>query len=103
MSRTTTSKPTVVPSPKRSLEWQPPYRLPLADKPGGDITPIIDLYVQNEGTIFLLHGESERGHEWMRHLAVEAWQIWGEAVPVDQHHIEPIIDRARADGLVVEA
>ena len=106
---TPTYRATIVPAPKRTLPpWQPPhrlrppYRLPLADKPGGDSTPIIDLYVQNEGTIFLLHPVSASGHSWCEENLDQEAQRLGKAYAVEHRYISDIVDGARRDGLVLE-
>ncbi len=61
-----------------------------------------DLYVQNEGTIFLLRPLSAAGHEWIdEHIPADA-TVYGGAIVVEHRYIGAIIDGATEDGLEVE-
>ena len=68
----------------------------------GKCKPGADLYVQNEGSIFLLHWQSEAGRDWIgEHIPEDAMRL-GSAVAVEHRYIADIVIGAQADGLVVE-
>jgi hypothetical protein len=61
----------------------------------------LDLLVRDEGTIFLVHAISPRGHAWIaQHLPGDA-PSYREAVVVGHRFISDIIEGAIGDGLVV--
>ena len=65
-----------------------------------------DLYVQNEGSIFLLHPQSDAGLGWINEHIDECATRWGHgpraAVVVEHRYIGNIVAGAQADGLSVE-
>jgi aromatic ring-cleaving dioxygenase len=62
-----------------------------------------DLYVQNDGSIFVVHPLTPPGKKFLRHeCQSESWQWLGEALSVDHHMIGAIVQVAQDQGLVVE-
>jgi hypothetical protein len=62
-----------------------------------------DLYVQNEGSIFLLRPLSDAGRDWIAdNVCAESWQMFGDAIAVEHRFIGDIVSGAQHDGLVVE-
>lgn len=62
-----------------------------------------DVLVSGSGTIYLVHGVSEAGKQWMNdHLPADA-QHMGQAVAVEHRYIEDIVEGMRNDGLSVGA
>ena len=61
-----------------------------------------DLFVQNEGSIFLLRPVSDAGLEWISEHIPEDAQFFGNAVVVEHRYIGAIVQGAQDDGLVVE-
>lgn len=61
-----------------------------------------DLYVQNEGSIFLLRGMTEAGHAWLKEHIGDDAQTFGGAIVVEHRFIADIVAGACADGLEVE-
>lgn len=61
-----------------------------------------DLYIQNEGSIFLVRATSEVGQDWLdEHISQEA-QTFGGAIVVEHRFIVDILRGATGDGLEVE-
>lgn len=61
-----------------------------------------DLYVQNEGTIFLLHPLSKRGERWIEEHIPDNAMTFGKAIVIEHRYIGAIVDGAQADGLRIE-
>jgi hypothetical protein len=61
----------------------------------------VDLIVQNEGSIFLLHTVSDAGKAWADEHIPEDAQMFGDAIVVEHRYIAIIVQAAIADGLVV--
>lgn len=62
----------------------------------------MDARVENHGNLFLLHLLSPEARAWVdEHVQTESWQWAGEALAVDQHYIENLVDAMVADGLEV--
>jgi hypothetical protein len=62
-----------------------------------------DLYVQNDGSIFVAHPLTPAGKKFLQHECTsEGWQWLGEALAVDHHMIGAIVQVARDQGLTVE-
>lgn len=61
-----------------------------------------DLYVQNEGSIFLLRGVSDAGKTWLDDNIGDDAQTFGGAVVVEHRYIADIVAGAIDDGLEVE-
>lgn len=59
-----------------------------------------DIRVQNEGSVVILHGESERGRDWLDENLDEG-MTWGGGHVVEPRFVEPILDGAMTDGLEV--
>jgi hypothetical protein len=61
-----------------------------------------DLSIQNEGSIYLLRGLTERGLSWIaEHIPADA-QMYGGAIVVEHRFIGEIAQGAVNDGLEVE-
>lgn len=61
-----------------------------------------DLYVQNEGSIFLLHPLNDAGLNWTdAHLPEDAQKL-GKAFVIEHRYIADIVAGAIDDGLEVE-
>lgn len=60
-----------------------------------------DVIVSGSGTIYLVHGISEAGKEWMTDHLPEDAQTLGKAVAVEHRYIEDIVNGMRNDGLNV--
>jgi len=61
-----------------------------------------DLFVQNEGSIFLLRPLTAVGHNWIEDNLPSDAQEFGGAVVIEHRYIAAIVNGAEADGLVVE-
>ena len=61
-----------------------------------------DLYVQNEGSIFLLCPQSDVGQQWIDENIPDDAMSFGGAIVVEHRYIGAIVDGAQADGLTVE-
>lgn len=62
----------------------------------------VDLQVENHGSLMLLRPMTATGETWIsEHIEEDAPYI-GKAVAVEPRYIEPIVEGARGDGLVVE-
>jgi len=61
-----------------------------------------DLYVQNEGSIFLLCPQSDAGQQWIDENIPDDAMSFGGAIVVEHRYIGAIVDGAQADGLTVE-
>lgn len=62
---------------------------------------MVDVTVQDEGTIVLLHLISESAKTWVAENVESAPRV-GDAIAVEHRYADPIIDGMLADGLVVE-
>lgn len=62
---------------------------------------VVDLKVENHGTIFLLRPVSSAGQAWIDEHIPEDAQSLGNAVAVEHRYIEDIVEGALEDGLVV--
>lgn len=62
-----------------------------------------DIFVQNEGSLFILYPQSKIGREWLdEHIAEDA-MTWGDGgIVVEHRYVGAIIDGAQVDGLVLE-
>ncbi len=61
-----------------------------------------DLYIQNEGSIFLLRAVSDTGREWIGEHIPDDAQTYGGAIVVEHRYIGAIVQGAVNDGLEVE-
>ncbi len=61
-----------------------------------------DLYIQNEGSIFLLRAVSDTGREWIAEHIPDDAQTYGSAIVVEHRYIGNIVQGAINDGLEVE-
>lgn len=61
-----------------------------------------DLYVQNEGSIFLLCPRSDAGQQWIEENIPDDAMSFGGAIVVEHRYIGAIVAGAQADGLMVE-
>jgi hypothetical protein len=63
---------------------------------------VTDFFIQNEGSIFLLHPLSDAGKEWVKEHIGDDAQTLGDAVVIEHRYIGAIVDGVQADGLSVE-
>lgn len=63
---------------------------------------MVDLQVQNHGSIFILQAISNEGKQWVaEHIPADA-QTWGvDGIVVEHRYIEAIVAGAINDGLEV--
>lgn len=61
-----------------------------------------DLSIQNEGSIFLLHGLTDAGRAWIEEHIGDDAQSFGGAIVVEHRYIGAIAQGAVNDGLEVE-
>ena len=64
---------------------------------------VVDLRVQNEGSIYLLHPRTPRGQAWIDINLPEDRQSWGDSIAVEHRHILAIVQGAIRDGLEVRS
>jgi len=62
----------------------------------------MDFYVQNEGSIFLLHPLTTAARAWIAEHLPEDAQTFGRATVVEHRYISDIVAGIKADGLEVE-
>lgn len=62
-----------------------------------------DIIVQYEGSIYLLHLETQAARIWVgENVQFEEHQIFGESVVVEHRYVGAIIEGAQNAGLVVQ-
>lgn len=61
----------------------------------------IDVYAQNEGTIFLVFGKTEAGQEWLAHHLDPESMKWGGAYVVEHRFVHDILAGALEAGLKI--
>ena len=61
-----------------------------------------DFFVQNEGSIFLLHPLTKAAKTWVGTFLPNDAQTFGRAIVVEHRYIGAIIEGIQGDGLVVE-
>lgn len=61
-----------------------------------------DLLVKDEGTIFLLIGNSSAGNDWLKDRVDSVHQTWCKSIVVEHRYIADIINGAVDDGLTVQ-
>jgi hypothetical protein len=61
-----------------------------------------DVMIENHGSLYLVHGQSDAGKEWMNEHLPEDAQRMGDAVAVEHRYMENIVYGMRGDGLLVE-
>jgi hypothetical protein len=60
-----------------------------------------DLYIHNEGSVFLLYALTNAGRNWVaEHIPAEA-QTFGNAIVVEHRYIADVVAGAIHDGLKV--
>lgn len=61
----------------------------------------VDIRVQNEGSLFVLYGETTAGRDWLEaNLDPDAMR-WAAGFVVEHRYVEPIVEGAAADGLTL--
>jgi len=81
-----------------ALDWNHPQ--PFVEGMNvGSVQP--DFEIQNEGTIYLLHPNTQAAQEWVEENLPADVQRFGGAVVVEHRYICDIIDGIRRDGLEV--
>jgi hypothetical protein len=63
---------------------------------------MVDLKVENHGSIFLLRSMTEIGRDWLTEHIPDDATTWGGAIVVEHRFIADIVAGAQADGLNVE-
>ena len=62
----------------------------------------IDILIQMEGSIWLLTGQSKKGHAWLdTNVHKENWNRWGKSIAADWRMGDAIAQGAQDDGLDV--
>ena len=62
----------------------------------------VDLYVQVEGTVAMLRAASPAGVEWVEeHVDAPDWAYLGPWIACEPRLLQPLMDGAMADGLMV--
>lgn len=63
---------------------------------------MVDIRVQGEGSIYLLHLETQAARIWVgENVQFEEHQIFGESIAVEHRYVGDIVQGALAEGLVV--
>lgn len=64
---------------------------------------MVDVTVQNEGTILLFHLNTEAAQEWVEHhVETESYQWFGPALVVEHRYADTLVAGMQNDGLEVE-
>jgi hypothetical protein len=61
-----------------------------------------DVFVRNEGSIFLLTPMSDAAREWIGEHIPEDAQYMGRALVVEHRYVEDIVAGMQSDGLIVK-
>jgi len=61
-----------------------------------------DLYISNEGSIFLVNPISDKGRQWLQENIDPEALMFHDAIVVEHRFIGAIVDGAQNDGLMVE-
>ncbi len=61
-----------------------------------------DLKIHGEGTIFMVHPQTERGRRWIEETAPVDAQFLGNAMAVENRYLEGVIEAAIDAGLILE-
>jgi hypothetical protein len=59
----------------------------------------IDVTIQNEGNIFLVHPHTPAAQEWIDEHIPDDAQMFGNAIVVEHRYIEAIVSGMLDDGL----
>ena len=63
---------------------------------------MMDIRIDNHGSIVLITPVSEEGQAWVdEHLAHPEIQMWGNAVVAEPRYVAAIVEGAQNDGLEV--
>ena len=60
-----------------------------------------DFWLQNEGSIVLLHPLTDRAKEWIEEHIPEDAQSFGDAVVIEPRYVSDIVAGIRGDGLTI--
>lgn len=60
-----------------------------------------DIRVQNEGSLFVLYGETKAGRDWLEENLDPDGMRWATGFVVEHRYVEPIVEGAAADGLAL--
>ena len=61
-----------------------------------------DVRIQNEGSIYLLHPETDAANEWIDEKVQAGAQRFGLALVVEHRYVVDIIEGMQADGLTLK-
>jgi hypothetical protein len=64
-------------------------------------TKVADVAVQNGGTIFVVHAQTEAGEQWIDENLPDDAMSFGGGIVVEHRYIDDIVAGMRADGLTV--
>jgi len=62
---------------------------------------MVDISVENHGSLYLLHPTTRRGQRWVDEHISDDRQEWAGAIVVEHRYIGDIVRGALADGLRV--
>ena len=68
---------------------------------GSSPTQIVDFYVENHGSVFLLRPVTPAADSWVNEHIPEDAQYFGNAVVVEHRYIADIVQGIQNDGLAV--
>lgn len=60
-----------------------------------------DIHVENHGSLFLLHMETNAAREWIADNVSSEYQVWCGAIVVEPRYVQDIVAGAREAGLEV--
>ena len=66
------------------------------------MTTLIDVSVQNEGTIFLFVPHTDVARDWIAEHVAEEAPYFGDALVVEHRYARDLADGMQADGLTLE-
>lgn len=63
---------------------------------------MMDIQIQDHGSIVLLAPKSERGEAWLfKHIVGDDVIRWNGAIVCEPRYVEPILDGMEYDGLII--
>ena len=66
------------------------------------IVPIVDVRVNDQGSVVLLQPITEAASDWIdENIESESWQWFGGALAVEHRYADAIIEGMQSDGLGV--
>lgn len=66
-------------------------------------TPVVDVLIHNEGSIFLFELLTTQAREWVdQNVQPEGWQMFGHSLAVEHRYARQLADGMSEDGLVIQ-